>query len=249
MIYKDTDDKEPILAILEKMLAFAGPDRKAPIERELQLMRAGVKSERESSGVIDFHLKDSTRTAVLHDLRLVAPDGQAAQFDHVLVQRTRRLSILDSKLFEQSLKITEGGEFLRWNEGRHACEGLASPLDRNARHAAVLRQVLETIGQGAAPVDAFVLVAPGTRIERPRRFDTSMVLTAEAFMERLNKSLEQAPLVSALGGLLKTGPSDSIGDIAKKLAALHRPSGTEIMARFRSARETQAWPADSMRST
>ena len=247
MIYKDTDNKEPVLAILEKMLSLAGADKKALIERELRIMRAGVKGERESAYLIDFHLKDSTRTAVVHDLRLVLDDGRVAQIDHLLIHRTRRIYILETKHFAHGVKITEQGEFLRWNDWKKTYEGMPSPLSQNERHALVLRKVLETLGLGESPIETLVLVAPEARIDRPRKFDTSQVVKADQFMERLHKSLEGAPVLTVLSGLLKNTVSDSIGDIAKKLVALHRPSTSDYMARFGVQRDAlmQAAPAPS----
>jgi hypothetical protein len=232
VIYKDIDNKEPFLAVLEKMLALAGPDKKAQIERTLRIMRAGIKGERASGHFIDTCLKDSTRTAVVHDLRLVADDGEVAQIDHLLVHRMGRFTVLNTRLFADGVRISERGEFLRWNETEDDFKGMPSPLVQNERHARVLRQVLETIGQGEAAIESLVLVAPDARVERPRRFDTSMVMKPEQFMEKLNRALEGAPIVSALGGLLKSGTSDSIGDIARKLVQLHRPSATDYLARF-----------------
>lgn len=237
MIYKDVDNKEPFLAVLEKMQALSGPDKKAQIERALRLMRAGIRGERASACLIDAGLKDSTRTAVIHDLRLVAEDGEVAQIDHLLVHRMARFTVVNTRLFADGVKISERGEFLRWNGTDNTFDGMPSPLGQNERHARVLRQVLETIGQGEAAIESLVLVAPDARVERPRRFDTSLVMKPEQFMERLNKSLDGTPIVSALGGLLKSGTADSIGDIAKKLVQLHQPSATDFLARFGIRRE------------
>lgn len=232
MIYKDNDNKEPILAVLAKMQALAGPERQAQIAHAMDGMRAGLRAERDSARLLDAHLKNSTRTAVLHELRLVAHDGQAAWLDHLLVHRMGRFTILDTRHFGEVLRITEQGGFLRWNADEDRFEPLPSPLARSERHVRVLRQVLETIGQGEAAIESLLLAAPDVRIERPRRFDTSMLVKPEQFLDRLNKSLEAAPIVSALGGLLRNGESDSIGDIAKKLMQLHRPSGADYLARY-----------------
>ena len=237
MIYKDIDNKEPFLGVLEKMLALAGPDKQAQIERALRLMRAGIQGERASGQLIDACLKDSTRTAVIHDLRLVADDGEVAQIDHLLVHRMGRVTLLNTRHFVDGVKIGERGDFLRWNEAANRFEAMASPLARNERDVRVVRRVLETIGQGEAAIEALLLVAPDARVERPRRFDSAMVMKPGQFMEKLNKSLEAAPIVSALGGLLKTGGSDSIGDIARKLVQLHRPSASDYLARFGIRRE------------
>lgn len=231
MIYKDIDNKEPVVAILERMLAMAGPDQKNAIEGELLAMRAGIRNERQAAYLIDSHLKDATRIAVVHDLRLAPRGGSVAQIDHVLIHRSRRFYVLDTKRFAQGLRITEDSEFLRWDEARECFEAVPSPLARSEQNAALLRRALAYLGIPDAPVEALVLVAPGARIERPRRRDTAQVMRADAFLDRLN-ALADGTGLAPLGGLLRSSLHDSIGDIARKLAALHRPSTADCMARF-----------------
>ena len=237
MIYKDSDNKMPILAILHRMLSLAGPDKRPLIERELRMMRAGIAAEREAAGLIDVYLKDSTRTAVVHDLRLVSNDGNAAQIDHLLIHRSRRFYLLDTRNFAHGIKITEDGEFLRWNEAANSLEPMPSPLDALARQVSVLRDALEPVGLDDAPVDTLVLLAPNARIERPRRFDSARVMKADQFMEKLNSSADNAQVATVQGYLKRTSLADSIGDIAHKLIALHRPSTADTMARFGLRRE------------
>ena len=232
MIYKDSDNKMPVVAILMRMLALAGPDKRPLIERELRMMRAGIAAEREAAALIDMYLKDSTRTAVVHDLRLVPNEGEAAQIDHLLIHRSRRFYLLDTKHFSHGLKITEDGDFLRWNEASKSLEPIPSPLDEMARQVSVLRDALEPFGLDDAPVDTLVLLAPNARIERPRRFDSTRVMKADQFMERLNNGLDAAPVQTVQGYLNRTRMSDSIGDIAHRLIALHRPSTADTLARF-----------------
>jgi hypothetical protein len=245
MIYKDSDNKMPVVAILQRMLALASPDKKPLLERELRMMRAGMRAEREAVGLIDIYLKDSTRTAVVHDLRLVSNDGRAAQIDHLLIHRSRRFYLLDTRYFSQGLKITEDGDFLRWDEPSKCYEPMPSPLASQARQVSVLRDALEPFGLDDAPVDALVLLAPNARIERPRRFDSARVIKADQFMERLNSGMDNAPALATLGNLHRTRMSDSIGDIAHKLIALHRPSTADTLARFGLGRAAAPGPAGS----
>ena len=273
MIYKDSDNKLPVVAILERMLALAGPDKRPLIAHELRMMRAGILAEREAACLIDMYLKDSTRTAVVHDLRLVsnqgAADGAAAQIDHLLIHRSRRFYLLDTRHFTQGLKIAEDGDFLRWDEAAKLFKPLPSPLDALARQVSVLRDVLEPFGLDDAPVETLVLVAPNARIDRPRRFDSTRVMKADQFMDKLNNSADfaQVTALAELHKLNRTRMSDSIGDIAHKLIALHRPSTADTMSRFGLRRallppapaqaaaqgavdnDDQALAADSMRST
>jgi hypothetical protein len=232
MIYKDSDNKLPVVAILMRMLALAGPDKRPLIERELRMMRAGIATEREAAALIDMYLKNSTRTAVVHDLRLVSNDGEAAQIDHLLIHRSRRFYLLDTRHFSHGLKITEDGDFLRWNEATKGLEPIPSPLDELARQVSKLRDALEPFGLDDAPIDTLVLLAPNARIERARRFNSARVMKADQFMERLNNGVDAAPVQTALGHLNRTRMSDSIGDIAHKLIALHRPSTADTLARF-----------------
>lgn len=248
MIYKDSDNKMPVVAILQRMLALAGPDKQPLIARELRMMRAGITAEREATALIDLYLKDSTRTAVVHDLRLVSHTGEAAQIDHLLIHRSRRFYLLDTRNFAQGLKITEDGDFLRWDEAAKRLEPMPSPLDALARQVSILRDVLEPFGLDDAPIDTLVLLAPNARIERPRRFGSACVMKADQFMEKLNNGADNAQVLAALGNLNRTRMSDSIGDIAHKLVALHRPSTADTMARFglrRDAGLAQASTSDA----
>lgn len=232
MIYKDSDNKMPVVAILMRMLALAGPDKRALIEHELRMMRAGIAAEREATALIDLYLKNSTRTAVVHDLRLASNDGEAVQIDHLLIHRSRRFYLLDTRHFSQGLKITEDGDFLRWNEQAKGFEPIPSPLDDLARQVSKLRDALDPFDLDDAPIDTMVLLAPNARIDRPRRFNSTRVMKADQFMEKLNNGPDAAPVQTVQSYLNRTRRSASIADIAHKLIALHRPSTADTLARF-----------------
>lgn len=232
MIYKDSDNKMPVVAMLMRMLALAKPEQRALVERELGMLRAGMATEREAAALIDLYLKNSTRTAVLHDLRLVSQEGDAVQIDHLLIQRSRRFYLLDTKHFSRGLKLTEDGDFLRWNEAIKELEPIPSPLDALARQVSTLRDALEPFGLDDAPIDSLVLLAPNARIERPRRFSSARVMKVDQFMEKLNDGRDAAAAQTVQGYLNRTSMSDSIADIAHKLIALHRPTTAATLARF-----------------
>lgn len=261
MIYKDSDNKAPVLALLTKMLRLAGPAQQALLERSLRIMRDGIRSEREVTWLIDAHLKDSTRTAVLHDLRLDLGAGRIAQIDHLLIHRTRRFHLLETKQFTHGVKIGDDGQFLRWNDERKQYDVIASPLAQNQHDVLVLRQALSALGLAEAPVTALVLVGPDARIEHARGYNSASVVRAEQFMVTLAKSPDNGPLLS---DRLRSSHADSIADIARKLIALHRPATSDYMARLGIPHRAPAalasapaplrpppytWVADSMRST
>src|SRR5437016_1060418 len=114
MLLKTADRKEAAIAELERLKVVAPANRKADIEQELRIMRAGLRGEEEAAYLIDFHLKESKRTVIIHDLRLEI-GGRVAQIDHILIHRTLNVFVLETKHLHAGIKITEEGEFLRWS--------------------------------------------------------------------------------------------------------------------------------------
>ncbi len=232
MICKNADSKAGAIAALESLLACAAPGKKALVERELRMLRAGIKGEQEAAYLIDFQLKDSQKTAVIHDLRIQLGDGRVAQIDHLLIHRTLRFYILETKHFAHGVKITDEGEFLRWNDWKKTYEGMPSPIEQNERHAAVLRTVLKKLGMGEPTIESMILIAPEARIDRSKRFNSDRVVKADQFLTAMQKNLDNASILGLLGGFAKATFSESIADIAKKLVRLHRPIAIDYAAKF-----------------
>lgn len=232
MICKDADSKAEAIAILERLHVKASADKKSLVERELRMLRAGIKGEQEAAYLIDFQLKDSQNTAVIHDLRLQLEDGRVAQIDHLLIHRTLRFYILETKHFSHGVKITDEGEFLRWNDWKKTYEGMASPIEQNERHAAVLRILLSKLGMGETKIASMILVSPQARIDRSKRFNSDMVVKADQFLTAMQKNLDNASFLGLLGGFAKTTFSDSISNLANKLIQLHRPITVDYAAKF-----------------
>lgn len=154
MILKQADSKETLLNDLERLAANASAnaplDRKKRIEQELRTVRAGMKGEQEAAYLIDFHFKDRESWIVVHDLRLEV-NGRVAQIDHLLLHRCLDCYVLETKHFSSGMKITEDGEFLRWNHYRKTYEGMPSPLTQNDRHVAVLGRCIRKDRDAYAP--------------------------------------------------------------------------------------------------
>src|SRR5690606_1775489 len=195
----------------------------------------GIKAERDAAYLIDFHYKDSRNTAVIHDLRLEV-DGRVAQIDHLLIHRTMQIFVLETKSFHAGLKITDDGEFLRWNDYKKRFEGMASPIAQNERHVIVLKTLLKTLslptrlGLRLEPtLIPLVLVSPSARIDRPQRFDSSCVIKADALEATRQRFFDQQ---STIGTLAKVVGSDTIEEFAKAIAAQHRPARFDYATRF-----------------
>lgn len=234
MILKSADDKFPSIAKLEVLLKTGRvpPDKVAQVEKEIRTLKAGIKGEEASAYQIDFYLRDSKATTVVHDLRLELPDGRVAQIDHLLIHRSYRFYVLETKNFSHGLKITDEGEFLRWNDWKKTYEGIPSPIEQNERHVLVLHKVIEGMGLPAPTIKPFVLIAPTARIDRSKTFDSSMVVKADQFLSALESDLSGAGLVGLLGGLAKATWSGSHEEVGKRLVGCHRPIAINYVAKF-----------------
>lgn len=238
MIIKTVDDKKKQVSLLESLLERADDSNRKRIEIELRNVRAGIKGEQEAAYLIDFDYGQSKNVVVLHDLRLEI-GGRVAQIDHLILWRTLEVAVLETKHFHAGVKITEDGEFLRWNDFKKAYEGMASPLEQNERHIAVLRDAFKQLEMPTRlsvrlqpTFQSIVLVSPNSRIDRPRKFDSSRVIKADSLKRTLDKDADDVSVLSAFGGLVRAVSAETLVGIAQQLAALHRPANVDYAAMF-----------------
>jgi len=234
------DPKDKQIAELEKLLSVAPLNKRPMIEKELRLLKSGIKAEKEAAYLIDFDYKDSPRTMVIHDLRLEI-NGRTAQIDHVLINWTFNIFVLETKNFHSGLKITDNGDFMRWNSFKKTYEGMASPLAQNERHIAVLKDAFNKIdmpsrlGIRLSPVfHSFILVAPNARIDRPdqKHFDTSQIIKADTLLKTIENSFEKMSLLDSVSSLSKVVSSEQIKEVARNIKRLHKPASFDYTTKF-----------------
>ena len=237
MLIKQADDHTAELSQLEQAAKSCTGNETKQVARDLAIRKAGVKGETESAYLIDFHFAASPNWAVIHDLR-VEHNGRTAQVDHLLINRWMECYVLETKHFHAGIKITEDGEFMRWNDYKHTFEGMPSPLLQNDRHIAVLRDVMETLELPTRlglritfSFQTLVLIAPNARIDRPKKFDTSRVIKADQIKERIWRDIDKE---NALFGLVKTAArivsGATVNGVAQQLANQHRPAKWHLPA-------------------
>jgi uncharacterized protein YidB (DUF937 family) len=234
MILKEADSKNAQITELESLLAHSGvpDDKKTRIARELKFLRAGIKGENESAYDVDFFSGAHENRIVIHDLR-VEHDGRVAQIDHLIMNRLLEVYVLETKHFSEGVSINEQGEFSIWFGGKP--QGIASPLEQNDRHVAVLRDVFKSLkmptrlGIRLQPTfESLVLVSKNARIGRPKQFDTSRVLKSDQLQSWISKNLDSiSPLM-----ITKIVGMETLTDIARQLVALHRPLVPDFHAKF-----------------
>ncbi|MDQ1835420.1 NERD domain-containing protein [Massilia scottii] len=233
MIIKNADDKSSAIGHLESLLKRAEGKQLKFIEDELRMLRAGIKGEQQSAYHIDFDFRNSVLTAVIHDLRL-EHNGRVAQIDHLVIHRTHKFFVLETKSFSHGVKINDDGEFLRWNDWKKTYEGLPSPIEQNRRHVEVLREVLSSLGYAKPVFESFVLISPTARIDRSKVHPCPEVVKADqfstAYKKRLDDTINSAGEI--FGALKNIVFGDSVETIAQKLVALHKPITIDYDRKF-----------------
>lgn len=238
MLLKSADDKSSQIRQLEALLATTPPTKKPLIEQELRNMRAGIKGEQEAAYLINFDLEKSQNTVIIHDLRLEI-EGRVAQIDHLLIHRTLNIFVLETKHLHAGMKITEEGEFLSWNAFKKCYESMASPFAQNERHIAVLKDAIARIdmpskmGLRLAPVyHSYVLVSPNSRIDRPRKYDTSHIIKADILKNTIDDVFEKAGVLDVFGGFARFMSTETLVKAGQTLLRMHRPVSFDYAARF-----------------
>lgn len=250
MILKPFRPKDAVVAELEALLESAPALIKPKIEQEIRLVRAGNKGEQESAYFIDFENGAHKNRVVLHDLRFEV-NGRVAQIDHLMINRMLDVYVFETKHFNTGLKITEDGEFLRWNVYKKTFEGMPSPLAQNERHIQVLKDVFDQIemptrlGLRLAPsFQTLILISPNARIDRPKKFDSSRVVKADLLGEVIKKDAEETSVLGVFGSVAKIVSLETIQDIGRQLMLRHSPIAINYAAKFGLDKvEPQATPA------
>lgn len=240
MIIKFADSKQSDLETLEQLRQR--PDatnrQQQAIDKEINILRAGIKGEKESAYLIDFDCKSSKHTAVIHDLRLEGRGG-VAQIDHLLIHRTLTVFVLETKHFNFGMKITDEGEFLRWNDYKKTFEGMPSPLAQNDRHIKILKEAfdfLETptrMGIRLSPsFESYVLVSTNARIDRSPKFDSSRVIKADVLLTTIKKQFEDESILDTLGKVSRIVSTETLELMTRKLSRFHSPAKVNYLAKY-----------------
>jgi len=242
-VLKMADDKQPHLDALQALLDRTDIDERARgrIKDEIWTLRSGIQGERDAAYEIDFHYGLGQNHAVIHDLR-IEYNGRVAQIDHLIVNRAFDVWICETKSFSQGVKINDLGEWSRY--GAKFATGIASPIEQNRRHVVVLEEVLRS-GAIRLPrrllslkptLRPVVLVSNGARIDRPKSkrardaidgLDT--VIKVDQLVTTINRSIDTR---NPLGLIAKLVGRETVHDLGRQLAGLHKPATFDWAAKF-----------------
>jgi len=230
MLLKSADDKSKRLALLEDLQKSTLLDtrQKEWLRDELRRLTTGIKGEQAAAFYLDGHYKDGQNNVLLHDLRLVV-DDEVAQIDHLVINRTGYMVLIETKNYAGDLEMNAHGEFtVRYGRERY---GIPSPYEQSRRHARILGKLLERleISTRTDKLPDFhnvVMMHPKAIIQRPdpKAFDTSFLIKADQFPAWHDKLVEGTSTGGIFKALLNVRSTDTIKEWGEKLKRQHRPA-------------------------
>lgn len=241
MILKQTDNKTSQLKILEKLLEESTSDsQKELIKKDYYKLKNGYEAEKENAYLIDFYLKDTKKTIVLHDLRLEY-DGLTAQIDHLLISKLEIL-ILESKSFKGCLEIKKDNSLEVSYNGK--ITSYPNPLEQAKRHAEVVKKVLAAnniISDGffssGYKINSQVVINPNTTVRNktlPEHFSK-----ADIFVTEWRKSTDNIGLIKAVKLLAGMKSKDEILNIGNFLLSMHKPIEFDYQKKYKIAKKEE----------
>ena len=230
MILKSADDKSKRLALLEDLQRSPLLDfsQKKWLREELMRTKKGIQGERDSAHYLDSYFKDSENLVVLHDLRLVV-DGDVAQIDHMVINRTLGMYLVETKNYSGNLVINDRGEYtVEYDDVRF---GIPSPMEQSRRHARILGKLLERLEivgrtQKTPDFHHVLMLHPKATIQRPpaKLYDTTNVIKADQFPTWHDKFVNSHAVGSVFKLALNMRSIETVREAAQKLVRQHRPA-------------------------
>lgn len=249
MLLKTADDKSKRIALLEELQKSSLLDsrQKDWLRDELRKLNAGIKGEKAAAFYLDGHYKDAQNNVVLHDLRLVV-DDEVAQIDHLVINRTGYIVLIETKNYSGDLEVNAHGEFtVRYGQDRY---GIPSPFEQSRRHARILGKLLERleISTRTDKLPDFhnvVMMHPQAIIQRPdpKAFDTSFLIKADQFPAWHEKLVNGMGTGSVFKALLNVRSQDTIKTWGEKLKRQHRPADLLALPDFMKPKVATPPPA------
>lgn len=92
---------------------------------------------------------------------------------------------------------------------------------------------------------SFILISPNTRIDRPKKFDTHNVVKADLFLQKQKKMFDDVGTGAMLMAMAKLIGQDTLENLAKAIAGLHRPASFDYHTKFRIGKRYDSIAASS----
>ena len=248
MILKEADNRAWDIDELER-IAREHPHASAAAQSELSKIRKGLQGEGSAAHFLNRELRESTRTAILHDIRIECAEGGFAQIDHLIINRIQGIAwVLETKNYSGNMSCNEHGEWTVYYGKKP--ESIQSPVAQARRQASALEQWLKKNKiSGINKVVPVVLVSPKSHINRKHLRADEHVIKSDNFSRWYE---DQLGSVSAAGALLMAGrfamsglSPDGLRKLGEKLVEANQPARFDWEARMKVKGGKARTPAPS----
>ena len=240
MIIKNLDECAADLATIERLL-LSDPSSavSSALQRDKNTILHALQHKRDAAYHLDFYFSDSPDWALFHDLSLEMGDARAT-FDHLLISRELDIYVIETKHYNARVRVNEEKEFFYYVDNHPM--PVASPAERNQQHIDFLASYLA--GNGLLPTrfglairpnfHNVVLVSPTASVQMPKRnLDLKCsVVRSDHFLEQISKKTFNSLGVHDFVALARQFSSESLREMATKLARRHMPGNIDFSQRY-----------------
>lgn len=189
MIIKQADAKQGTKDNLQALLAATtDKDSQVPLKTIVSGLEARIKSETEAAIHLNSEYCDDENIAIIHDVRLET-DAGVGEIDHILITHTHQVYLLFSRYFYSDLRISDKGEFSRFNSRRRSYDPVECALTLIEQQINVLKSKLDELDPALQfKFHGVAIVSPLALIKRSRSVDCSSVMNINHFDRYLNET-------------------------------------------------------------
>lgn len=227
MIIKSAEGREADLTELRRLRAKAAQADLAKIDREIRNIEKGAAGEKSAAHFIDREFRQSSKMAILHDLRLELGE-EVAQIDHLVIHRYQQTAwVLETKNFAGRLSCDEHGDWTIWQGAKPIA--IPSPINQAKRQVSLLTQWLAANGISTIrTIKPVVLISPTSSVNRKYLGPDDHVVKSDNFGQWWQRQAdENIGVITAFGMIgrhLVNGMSeDGLLELGKKLCSAHVP--------------------------
>jgi len=250
MILKEASGRQDDICQIER-LAAAHPCVRDKADAEIWRIRSGEAGEGSAAHFLNREFRESTRVAVLHDIRLHCGDGDFAQIDHLLIHRVQGTAwILETKNYSGDLHCDEHGDWMVFYNRRPT--HVPSPVEQAKRQGIVLERWLKHHEiKGVSRIVPVVLTNPRARISRKHLRPDDHVVKSDNFgrwFQDQANGIGPGTALGMIGRYLVSGMSEmELRHLGRKISDAHQPATFDWATRLGVAPSTGRSNASSMK--
>lgn len=218
-------------------IATKHPGSAARARQQIANIVKGHQGEDNAAHVLDRLFRSSTRTALLHDVRLDCGEGDFTQIDHLLINRVWATAwVLETKNYSGDLRCNEHGEWTAHYGARPVA--IPSPIEQARRQVLAFKRWLKINSIASLrKVIPVVLVNPRTHLHRRNLRPDEHIIKSDNFGRWIDEQSDQLSVVQVLSMAARFAASgmseQELRGLGSAICAADRPAGFDWELRLR----------------